>query len=245
MSTSRLSLQLYTLRELLTEDLVGTLHRIADIGFSQVEPYNFMAFPELGEALAATRLAAPTAHAHFIEVDPVPVFSAARRLGIETVIEPLIGAERWQTADNVADLAARMNDAAKIAASFGIRIGYHNHAHELALLDGVPALERFAMQLDDALVLELDTYWTVVGGQDPIDLLARLGERVIALHVKDGPGTPDGRDQVAVGKGALPIAAIIRAAPHALRVIELDDSRGDRFTAVVDSHAFLVAQGLA
>ncbi|WP_341978497.1 sugar phosphate isomerase/epimerase [Microbacterium sp. LTA6] len=229
---------------MLATDLPGTLRRIADIGFTQVEPYNFTAFPELGRGLAAAGLAAPTAHAHFIEVDPRPVFAAARELGIETVIEPQVTAERWQTADDVADIAARLNATAKTAAEYGIRIGYHNHAHELKLIDGSPALELLAERLDDTVSLELDAYWVIVGGQDPVDLLRKLGERVVALHVKDGPGTSDPRDQVAVGNGTLPIAAILDAAPEALRVIELDDSRGDRFTAVVDSHAFLTSLGV-
>lgn len=245
MTPSRLSLQLYTVRELLAADLPGTLRRVADIGFSQVEPYDFTAFGGLGPALSAAGLIAPTAHAHFIEVDPLPVFAAARELGIETVIEPKIPAEHWRTDDDVAEIARRLNDAAKIAADHGIRIGYHNHAYELNLIGGTPALELLAARLDDAVVLELDTYWAVVGGQDPVALLQRLGERVVALHVKDGPGTDDPLDQVAVGRGSLPIATILDAAPDALRVIELDDSRGDRFTAVVDSHAFLTSQGLA
>jgi len=238
---SRLSLQLYTLREMLAADLPGTLRRIADIGFTQVEPYNFMAFPELGAGLSAAGLAAPTAHAHFLAVDPRPVFAAASELGIETVIEPLVPAEHWQSEEDVAAIAVQLNEAAKIAASYGVRIGYHNHAHELKLIHGSPALALLAAKLDDAVSLELDAYWVVVGDQDPVDLLRRFGDRVIALHVKDGPGTADPRDQVAVGHGSLPIAAILDAAPDALRVIELDDSRGDRFTAVVDSYAFLTS----
>jgi len=67
----------------------------------------------------------------------------------------------------------------------------------------------------------------------------------VALHIKDGPGTTETKDQVAVGQGSLPIEQIISAAPDALRVIELDDSRGDRFQAVADSFAFLTSKGLA
>jgi hypothetical protein len=63
--------------------------------------------------------------------------------------------------------------------------------------------------------------------------------------VKDGPATMDNKDQVAVGIGTMPIADIINAAPTALRVIELDDSRGDRFEAVADSFTYLVSQNLA
>ncbi|MEO8907753.1 MAG: sugar phosphate isomerase/epimerase [Microbacteriaceae bacterium] len=248
MSTSKLSVQLYTVREALQEDLPGTLARLAEVGFTQVEPFAFTNFPGLGAGLAAAGLTAPTTHVHLLggDVDQAAVFDEARTLGIETVIEPYVTPEFWQKAADVTATATALNAAAKIAAEYGIRVGYHNHNHEFeSIIDGRPALEVFADQLDDAVVLELDTYWVAVGGQDPTAVLKRLGSRVVALHIKDGPGTKDNKDQVAVGNGSMPVRAIIDAAPDALRVIELDDSRGDRFQAVADSYAYLVKENLA
>lgn len=248
MSSSQLSVQLYTVREAMQEDLQGTLNRLAEIGFSQVEPFSFTDFAGLGDALKAASLAAPTTHAHLLggDVDQAAVFAAARDLGITTVIDPHVAPEKWQTAESVAAVAAELNAAAKVAAEYGITVGYHNHAHELeSVIDGRTALEVLADQLDPAVVLEVDTYWVLVGGQDPVELLKRLGDRVTALHVKDGPGTKDNKDQVAVGSGSIPVRDIIEAAPNALRVIELDDSRGDRFEAVADSYAYLVNENLA
>lgn len=246
MTSSNLSVQLYTVRESLSDDAPGTIKRLAEIGFTKVEPYNFTAFEGLGEALRANGITAPTTHAHFLGEDPSAVFSAARDLGVEIVIDPHVPAERWQSADSVAEIAAQLNDAAKKAAEYGLRVGYHNHAHELeSVIDGTPALELLASQLDPAVALEVDTYWAAVGGVDPVQLLGRLGDRVVALHVKDGPVTKTDKDQVAVGSGTLPIRSIIEAAPFALRVIELDDSRDDRFTAVADSFAYLTSAGLA
>jgi sugar phosphate isomerase/epimerase len=246
-STSKLSVQLYTVRELLTEDTVGTLKRIADVGFTQVEPFAFLSFgDELRRGLSEAGLSAPTTHQSFIGAELEPVFEAAEALGVETVIDPFVEPARWQTAESVDEIAAQLNEAAEVAARYGVRVGYHNHAHELeSTIDGVTALEYFAGKLSDDVVLELDTYWVTVGGHDPVALLQKLGDRVVALHVKDGPGTTETKDQVAVGQGSLPIEAIIAAAPDALRVIELDDSRGDRFQAVADSYAFLTSKGLA
>jgi sugar phosphate isomerase/epimerase len=245
----QLSVQLYTVREAIQEDLEGTLARIADIGFTQVEPYNFDTVPGLGAALKAASLTAPTTHAHFVGISDDELatqFEAARELGIGRVIDPHVPAERWQTAESVLEIAAQLNAAAEIAAKHGVTIGYHNHAHELeSIIDGRTALEVFADALAPEVKLEVDTYWVLVGGQDPVELLKRLGDRVVALHVKDGAGTPEPKDQTAVGSGTLPIREIIEAAPSALRVIELDDSRGDRFTAVADSFAFLTKENLA
>jgi sugar phosphate isomerase/epimerase len=246
-SDSTLSVQLYTVRELLTDDTVGTLKRIADLGFTQVEPFAFLSFgDDLRRGLAEAGLSAPTTHQSFIGGDLEPVFEAASALGIGTVIDPFVAPDRWQTAESVDEIAAQLNAAAEVAARYGVRVGYHNHAHELeSTIEGITALEYFAGKLAPEVVLEVDTYWVAVGGQDPVELLGRLGERVVALHIKDGPGTTETKDQVAVGQGSLPIEEIIAAAPKALRVIELDDSRGDRFQAVADSYAFLTGKGLA
>jgi sugar phosphate isomerase/epimerase len=238
--TDNLSVQLYTVREALSADLAGTLRRLADIGFTQVEPYGIADRPALVDALAEAGLTAPTAHAHFIGQAAPDLFRLAQDLGVSTLIDPYTPVARWQTREDVALLAAELNEAARVAADHGLRVGYHNHEHELeSVIDAVTALELFASYLDDAVVLEVDTYWVAAGGQDPVGLIGRLGDKVTALHIKDGPATKDPLDQVAVGAGSMPVLDILQAAPDALRVIELDDSRGDRFDAVSDSYAWL------
>ncbi|TQM45240.1 sugar phosphate isomerase/epimerase family protein [Pseudonocardia cypriaca] len=243
-----LSVQLYTLRELLVEDLPGTLDRLAELGLAHVEPFRLTDYAaQLGPALAASGLTAPTAHQHVVGTGAEDeIFATAAELGVGTVFDPRIDPQRFETVDGVAAVADGLNAAAAVAAKHGVRIGYHNHAEELlSVLDGTPALEVLAGHLDDAVVLEVDTYWAAVGGQDPVALLERLGDRVTAVHVKDGPATPDPIDQVPVGQGTLPVRDILDAAPQALRVVELDDTRGDRFQAVADSVAWLRAEGLA
>jgi sugar phosphate isomerase/epimerase len=118
---------------------------------------------------------------------------------------------------DVEQVAADLN-AAAVAAGHGVRVGYHNHAQELEIvLDGRTALEVFAEQPDDTVMLEVDTYWAAVAGQDPVALLRRLGDRVGAVHLKDGPATADVQDQVAVGHGGMPIREILDATPRRRR----------------------------
>jgi sugar phosphate isomerase/epimerase len=246
--TAALSVQLYTVREALAEDLPGTLDRLAALGFTQVEPYALTRYgAELGPALASSGLSAPTAHQHFVgEDDAEAVFAAAAELGVGMVIDPRVDRSRWESAADVEAIADDLNAAAELAGKHGVRVGYHNHSQELEIvLDRTTALEVLAARLADGVALQVDVYWAAVGGQDPVALLRRLSDRVAAIHVKDGPATADPQDQVAVGRGSLPIHEIIGAAPHALRVIELDDTRGDRFQAIADSRAWLTAEGLA
>lgn len=238
------SLQLYTLRAAIQEDLPGTIRRVAGIGFTQVEPYNFVATAkELGAALKENGLTAPSGHAPLLSQDQDEIFAAARDLGISTVIDPFIAAERWQTAEDIQATAAGLNAAAKKGAEYGIRVGYHNHAWEVeSSIEGRTALEYFADLLDPELVLEVDTYWVAVGGQDPVDILGKLGDRVKLIHIKDGPLTTDTKAQQPAGKGKVAVLDVIAAAQSLeTGVVEFDDYDGDIFEGIAESLAFLNA----
>lgn len=241
MAVKPLSIQLYTLRDHLARDVDSALSRLAQIGYTQVEPFAFTQFKaDLVAGLKAHGLAAPTAHMRLLGADLPEVFAAAKEIGISTVIDPLVDPKRWTTREDVAAVAAEINAISREARDHGLTIGYHNHAFELEnRIEGVPALEVFADDLADDVVLELDTYWAEVGGVSCLDLIARLEDRLAALHIKDGPKTKENLDQVAVGAGSMPIAEIIAASPDTLHVVELDDYRGDVFDAAAESLRFL------
>ena len=236
------SIQLYTLREALQEDLPGTIRRVAEIGYTQVEPYNFVATAkELGAALKDYGLTAPSGHAPLLSQDQDQIFAAARELGIGTVIEPYLPEVHWRRPDDVRAAAERLNTAARKGAGYGIRVGYHNHQWELeSIIDGRTALEYLAGLLDPEVVLEVDTYWAAVGGQDPVQLLTRLGERVRLIHIKDGPATADTKAQKPAGQGSIPVLDVIAAA-RSLEVGVVDYS-GNIFEAISQSLAFLTSR---
>ena len=243
-----LSLQLYTVREALDADFAGTMQRVADIGFTRVEPYDFLARADaLAAGFAATGLTAPSAHFRFLDetsrngADLAEVFSTAAKLGIPTVIDPFVDPAKWLSVGDIHRTADALNAAALVAAEHGVRIGYHNHWFELeSVIDGDTGLEILASGLDPAVILELDTYWAAAGGQDVVALLGRLGDRVRFLHIKDGPIESDPLTQLAVGSGKMPVWDIIAAAKSLeVGVVELDAFAGDMFEAVTASYQYL------
>ena len=251
---SRISVQLYSVRDEFAADPSATLRRLAGIGFTQVEPYGLVQnLAPLRDALAEHGLTAPTAHAKIIGVDQREVFAAAAQLGIGVVIEPAVAAEHWQSPADIAATAAALGAAAKVAADHGVRVGYHNHWWELvSRIDGRSALEVFADQFDSEpgpsapdggsgapLVLEVDTYWATAGGEDAPALLNRLGDRVHAIHVKDGDLAIDASGQVPAGQGQVPVADVLAAAPQALRVVEFDRYDGAIFEGLAASFRYL------
>ncbi|MGW4396337.1 sugar phosphate isomerase/epimerase family protein [Amycolatopsis nivea] len=238
------SVQLYSVRDAFAADPDETLRRLAAIGFSRVEPYGVVENVEaLRAGLAAHGLSAPTAHAALVGKDQEAVFAAARELGIEVVIEPLIPAEKWRNSADIVASAEALNAAAKVAAGYGVRVGYHNHWWELeSRIDGRSALEVFADRLDPEVVLEVDAYWAAAGGEDAPALLRRLGERVCAIHVKDGSLAVDASGQVPAGQGRVPLGDVLAAAPGALRVVEFDRHE-DVFGGIAESFAYLAGVG--
>ena len=240
-----ISVQLYTVRDQLDEDTPGTLRRLAALGLRNVEPFDLVGkVDSLAGPMAELGLAAPTTHVSFVDAGVAPALAAAGRLGVGTIIEPWLPEERWTSREDIAAIAAGLNDAARRAADEGITVGYHNHWWELELhIDGVTALEVLADHLDPAVVLELDTYWCAVGGADPVALLDRLGERVVALHIKDGPISRDAALQVPAGTGAMDFTGILTAAPAARAVLEFDLYAGDLFEGLAQGIGFLQGRG--
>lgn len=238
---AQLSVQLYTVREALAADYDKTLGQIAEIGYTQVEPFAFTSSVDQLEAgLAKYGLSAPTTHVGLLSGDQQEIFSAAKRLGIQTVIEPAVREPHWQSEDDIAGTARQLNEAAERAAEHGLRVGYHNHWWEVERdFDGRRGLQVLAEHLSPEVVLEVDTYWAVVAGVDVPALLDALGDRVVALHIKDGDGSRDTKKQVPLGAGSIPIWDFVAAKPDALRVVELDDSEVDMLQAVEQSYAYI------
>jgi sugar phosphate isomerase/epimerase len=241
------ALQLYSVREQLATGRMPVLRRIAAFGYGAVEPYDVRTDPErLRADLDEAGLAVCSVHARALGEDAGALLRGTRTVGGGTVIVPSVPRERFADAGTVAALARELNEAAAKAAEYGLRLGYHNHEFELAsLAGGRTGLEVLADALDPAVILEVDTYWAAVGGQDVPGLLGRLGDRVRYLHVKDGPVTRQD-PQTAVGSGQMPVAAILAACPSAeWHVVELDSCATDMLTAVGDSLAWLAGHGLA
>ncbi|HUB42042.1 MAG TPA: sugar phosphate isomerase/epimerase [Streptosporangiaceae bacterium] len=246
-TTNPPALQLYSVREQLPGDRKGVLERIAAAGYGAVEAFNVLSDTDgLRADLDAAGLAVSSVHAIPSGEHGAGVLAAARTLGAGTVIVPFFPPDRFADADSVAEVAGELNEMAARAADAGLRFGYHNHDFELScVVDGRPALEVLAGSLDDNVLLEIDTYWAAVGGQDVPALLGRLGDRVRFLHVKDGPITKDD-PMTAVGAGRMPVAEILAAAPSAeWHIVELDRCATDMLTAVEQSLQWLATNGLA
>ncbi|ROQ38676.1 sugar phosphate isomerase/epimerase [Frondihabitans sp. PhB188] len=258
-----ISLQLYTVNSALESDLDGGLARLAEIGFTTVEAFDFVRrAPQLAMSFGAHGITAATGHAFLVQSEiPLPdgttmtapsraeTFGAAAELGMTTVIDPFVGVDEWSTLDGVKRIADALNAASIDAAKEGLLVGYHNHDHELrSIIEGKPALAVLAELIDPAVKLEVDLYWATAAHVDIAEFVSGLGEQVLAVHVKDGPMDREittanvPTDQVSAGRGDVPLAAALASNPHLkYAVIEFDGFQGDVFDGVQGSFDWLTA----
>ncbi|BDP43540.1 xylose isomerase (plasmid) [Deinococcus aetherius] len=259
-----LSVQMYTFRDAQQADPTATVARVAGIGFRYVEPFGIgssrqtpaarMATAttlrrDLGDhglGLSSVHAAAPYGPQADAILDELDLIGA--KLAVVSWPGEVHGFERdaLSTLDGTRRFAGAMNEAARNASARGIRLGYHNHWWEWDTLEnGQAAYDTLLGLLDPQVFTEVDIYWARTAGQDPAELLQRLGDRTLALHVKDGPATPEA-DQVPLGGGVVDYRAAILAAPSAKwHVLEMDRSAGDVFADVEQSARRLVEEGLS
>jgi sugar phosphate isomerase/epimerase len=218
----QIGLELYTVRSLATTDMIGTLRKVAEVGYPTVEFAGYGGVPasELRAVLDDLGLKAVASHVpldHFANrFDEVVV--ELQTLGIKDAIVPWVAPERRAEffADNAA-LARTFNDWGARCRNAGLRFGYHNHDFEFAPAPNGKGtlLDALLDATDPSLVhLELDAYWAAYAEVDPISILQRYTGRVPILHVKDMAAGSD-RAIAAVGEGVLPWGEILAAAEDA------------------------------
>jgi len=258
-----LAVNLFTLRRELIEDFPGTLERVAEIGFEGIEPMVFgpippAALPEdlriptpeasrFRQLLDDLGLATASLHAPLPEGEIADwVLDFAEALGTDQLVLSswfaLPGAADAHTAaERIPPVAERFDAACELAATRGVRVGFHNHHFEWEHdLGGRTAWDLFWEQVDPRVVAEIDVYWAQTAGRDPVAEIVALGDRVRRIHLKDGPAKL-GLPQVAVGSGQVDIEACIQAAVYAdWHIVELDECAGDMLAALEQSRGFLV-----
>lgn len=216
----RIGVQLYTVRDRMQADVPGTLRAVAALGYAEVETAGLFALaPErFREALDAAGLVSPAGHYSIDELrrDPAPTFATARTLGQRWVVVPWL-AEGERSAEGYRRVAADLNRIGAAAHDAGLRVAYHNHDFEFAPLPGGgTGFDILVAETDPARVdLELDLFWAVRGGHDPVALIRRHPGRIPLCHVKDMADVHGARTMVDVGRGEIDFAAIFAAGREA------------------------------
>jgi sugar phosphate isomerase/epimerase len=247
--TAAIALQLYTLREALSDDFHGVIRKVAEMGYVGIEPAPSTLF--ISARAAAVQfddlgLVVPSIHAPLpIGDESERVFDVAAALGTTNVVSGL-GPESYASLDLIQRSCEMFNEAAEGASKLGMTIGMHNHWWEFQQVEGRHAYEVILENLDPRVFLQIDTYWVETAGCDAAQILRKLGPRAPMLHIKDGPAVRD-EPMVPVGQGILDFDRIVRAAGDHVEwmIVEIDWAAMDMIEAVELSYQFMVSEGMA
>lgn len=209
----RMGLQMYTVRSALAKDIEGTVAAIAKAGITELEFFNAFG-KDVAWWLALLKqhgLTAPSSHEGLPKTDEAwkPIFDRANGMGHKLVVVPFVGDEYRGSKANWQRLADRLNAGARLAKAAGLQFAYHNHDFEFAPVEGTTGFEILTTQTDKDLVkLEVDLYWAVKAGQDPLALMKRWPGRIVAVHVKDAGPAPE-RKMLEVGAGTIDFKTLL------------------------------------
>lgn len=243
-----IGIQLYTVRQQFRTDPEGTLRRLAEIGYREVE---FAGYPpgsaqDVRRMLQRHGLSAPSSHVGLREVDETwqRTLEFAAGVGQRFVTVPSFGGNDRRTLDGIKRVAARFNQAGEAARKHGLTFSYHNHDFEFAPVEGAVPFDVLLAETDPKLVtFEMDLYWITKGGKDPLDYFAKWPGRFPQVHVKDMDATPR-KFFTDVGTGTIDFVRIFRKAKQAgIRhyYYEQDETPGDPLASAQASFRYLRA----
>jgi sugar phosphate isomerase/epimerase len=209
----RIGMQLYTVRSLTAKDLAGALAQLAKIGYKEVEfaGYQGHSAADVRAMLDQNGLAAPSAHIDLpkIETEADTTFADAKVVGHRWITVPSLPRGPRQTVDDWKKIAARFNAAAKKVNDAGFKFAFHNHNDVFRKAGEELPIDILMHETDPALVsYQMDVYWVVNGGGNPVELLGKYPGRFKMLHLKDSMGAPDHK-MADVGAGTIDFKTIL------------------------------------
>jgi sugar phosphate isomerase/epimerase len=230
----RPGIQLYTINEAMRADPTGSLKRLRQIGFVEVESAGFgsLSAKQFRGLLDSAGVSCPSAHLQFDTDNLGPAFEDAHALGAtyavssimrSLVLGPKAPKEALKTgmsldeAKLTADLANRIGEAAQRA---GLQFAYHNHNFEFAnQAGGAIGYDLLLKRTDPKLVkFEIDCGWMIFAGHDPIEYFRKYPQRFPMIHVKDFLARAYGDTEMRgaeLGHGAVDYKPIFAAAAEA------------------------------
>lgn len=240
-----IGLQLYTVRGEMAKDVEGTLAKVAEIGYREVEfaGYFNKTPAQVKAMLDRHGLSAPSAHIpiELLTGNWTQALEEAHILGHRYLCVAWIPEEQRRTIDGYKRVAELFNRAGAQADAHGIRFAYHNHSYEFERLEGqLPYDVILAATEPRHVALELDIYWITRGGQNPLAYFDRYPRRFELVHVKDA-GPPPEYQMKDVGAGTIDWKRIFaqRTAAGIRHYFVEHDEPADPFASIRASFEYL------
>jgi len=208
------ALQLYTVRDETAKDFLGTLEKVAQIGYEGVEfaGTGGLSPSELKKALNDPGLKPAGSH---VGIDQLKgnldaVIEYNLEIGNKYVVCPYMPEEMRGSASQWREAAETLSEIGAKCREKGLILCYHNHAFEFQKFDGKYGFDILYESSDpECLKAEIDTFWVKFGGGDPAEYIRKLAGRCPLIHLKDMG--EDGKTFMEVGEGIMDFQAIFDA----------------------------------
>lgn len=196
-----IGLQLYSLRDVIKNDIKSIISKVAAIGYKEVETFSYSAkngfwgldAKAFKALLDQYGMNSPSGHFEMGEymsgknTDVLKQYiDAANILGSTYVTVPWLNDNVRKTADDYKKIAAKLNEAGTLCKASGLKIAYHNHDFEFKKFGDTTGFDILLKETDKKLVdFELDLYWALRSAVNPLDLFNAHPKRFTMFHVKD------------------------------------------------------------
>lgn len=229
-SKKAIGLQLYSLRDVIKNDIKSIISKVAAIGYKEVETFSYSAkngfwgldAKAFKALLDQYGMNSPSGHFEMGEymsgknTDVLKQYiDAANILGSTYVTVPWLNDNVRKTADDYKKIAAKLNEAGTLCKASGLKIAYHNHDFEFKKFGDTTGFDILLNETDKKLVdFELDLYWAVRSAVNPLDLFNAHPKRFTMFHVKDMDKTNKALN-AEIGQGSIDFKNILTGAKQA------------------------------
>jgi len=243
--TAEYGLQVYTIRDALKKDFSMALKRVAEIGYSDLELFNYQNGRYFNHSITETKkviydlgMTVSSSHIALGRANPKRIGTLmngwektvedAALLGQKYIVCAYLKESERQSLDDYKLYADLFNKNAEIAKFYGLKFAYHNHAFEFAEMDGEIPYDVLLERCDLELVkFEMDMYWMKYVGKDPLTYFEQYPGRFPLWHIKDLSSDKD-KFFTAVGDGVIDWRKLFSHASKAgleYFYVEQDDSK--------------------
>jgi len=257
MKLSQVAIQLYTLRDFCktAPEFAAAMKKVREIGYTAVQISGVGPIPEAelvamckaeGLTICATHEPGPK-----ILDETESVIARLAALGTKLTAYPFPAGIDFDNPEHIDTLIKKLNIAGAKFRAAGMKLGYHNHAHEFYRpAGGKTFLDRvFDETSPENVVAELDVFWIQRGGGDVIEWVKRVKGRTPFIHLKDFKVSPTGEANFCeVGSGTLDFKRIVAEAEAGgceWFIVEQDSCPGDPFVSIKQSFDYIKANLVA
>lgn len=245
--------QLYSFRNEMKTDVEGTLAKVKAMGFTMVEAagYNWKSAAEFKAMLDKNGLQTVSFFADYnkLKTDFASVVADAKTFKAQYVIVGWIPHQKEFSLADCETAIKDFNEFGEKLSKEGLKFAYHVHGYEFAPHGKGTLMDKLMAETKaDKVRIEMDVFWIVHPGQDPVGFLKRYGKRIDLMHMKDMQkgvkgdltGHADVETNVTIGTGSIDYVAVVQEArKQGVKFFFIEDESSRSMTQVPASLKYL------